>query len=454
MRATKRMDLTQGSVIKQMLAFAIPIMLGGILQQLYNVADRVVVGQFAENGEVALAAVGATSSATLLILGLFTGIAVGANVICANFLGAKQHNELRQSMHTSVLVAAISGVGVGLFGVLAAKWILELMDTPASVLADATLYMQIYFMGTPGSLVYNFSSGIMRAHGDTKRPMYILMVSGIANVVLNLVFVIGCGMGVEGVAVATIISQYISAIWALLILFNPKDIYQLRLPELKIHKKHLISVVRIGIPNGLGGMVFSLSNVIIQSSINSFDSAVIMAGKTAASDLAVLIYQVEAAMYATCVSFAGQCFDAREYKRIDMLMRRGIALLEGAYVILSGITTVFARQLIGLFNSNPEVIDVGVSLYLVQCWGYMLYAPAEICLGCLRGMKYSTMPTFLNLLGVCLPRLLWVWFVFPHNRTILFLFMCYPVSWIISTILQSSYYSHVRKKQNRELAMK
>ena len=454
MGATKRMDLTRGSVIKQMLLFAFPIMLGNILQQLYNVADRVVVGQFAENGEVALAAVGATSSATLLILGLFGGIAVGANVICANLLGARQQEQLRQSMHTSVLVAGICGVGVGLFGVLASKWILELMDTPASVLADATLYMQIYFMGTPGSLVYNFSSGIMRAHGDTKRPMYILLVSGLVNVALNLALVIGCKMGVEGVAIATIVSQYISAVWALWIMFDPKDIYQLRLPELKIHKNHLIAIVRIGIPNGLGGMVFSLSNVIIQSSINSFDSAIIMAGKTASSDLASLIYQVEAALYATCVSFAGQCYGAKEYKRIDMLMRRGIALLEGAYVILSGITTVFARQLIGLFNPNPDVIDIGVSLYLVQCWGYMLYAPAEICLGCLRGMKYSTMPTFLNLLGVCMPRLLWVWFVFPYYRTILFLFMCYPISWIISTIMQSSYYFHVRKKQNRELTVK
>ena len=454
MGVTKRMDLTQGSVIKQMLLFAFPIMLGGILQQLYNVADRVVVGQFAANGEVALAAVGATSSATLLILGLFGGIAVGTNVICANLLGAKQQEQLRQSMHTSVLVAGICGIGVGLFGVLASLRILQLMSTPESVLPQATLYMQIYFMGTPGSLIYNFSSGIMRAHGDTKRPMYILMVSGIANVVLNLVFVILCKMGVAGVAIATIVSQYISAIWALWILFNPKDIYQLRLPELKLHKKHLISIVRIGIPNGLGGMVFSLSNVIIQSSINSFDSAVIMAGKTAAADLAALIYQVEAAMYATCVSFAGQCYGAREYKRIDMLMRRGIAVLEVAYLILSGITTVFARQLIGLFNTNPDVIDVGVSLYLVQCWGYMLYAPAEIFIGCLRGMKYSTMPTFLNLLGVCLPRLLWVWFVFPYNRTILFLFMCYPISWIISTVMQGSYYFHIRKKQNRQLAMK
>lgn len=454
MRATKQMDLTKGSVIKQMLLFALPIMLGNILQQLYNVADRVVVGQFAENGEVALAAVGATSSATLLILGLFGGIAIGANVICANLLGAKQQEQLRQSMHTSVLIAGICGIGVGLFGVLAAKWILELMDTPASVLTDATLYMQIYFMGAPGSLVYNFSSGIMRAHGDTKRPMYILMVSGIVNVVLNLVFVIGCGMGVDGVAIATIVSQYLSAAWALCILFHPKDIYQLRRQELKIHKNHLISIVRIGIPNGLGGMVFSLSNVIVQSSINSFDSAVIMAGKTASTDLASLIYQVEAALYATCVSFAGQCYGAKEYKRIDMLAARSIAVLETIYLILAGVTTVFSRQLVGLFNSNPEVIDVGVSLYMMQCWGYMLYAPAEMFLGCLRGMKYSTMPTLLNLIGVCLPRLLWVWFVFPCHRSILFLYMCYPISWIISTIMQGSYYFHVRKKQNRELAVK
>lgn len=454
MRATERMDLTKGSVIKQMLRFAFPIMLGNILQQLYNVADRVVVGRFAANGEIALAAVGATGSATLLIIGLFSGIAVGANVICANLLGARQQARLRQSMHTAMVVSGICGVCVGALGALSAEGILVLMDTPESVLEWATLYMRIYFIGVPGSLVYNFGAGIMRAHGDTKRPMYVLMGSGIVNVALNLVFVVGCKMGVEGVAYATITSQYISAVAVLWMLFDPKGIYKLRRQELVIHKEHLRSIIRIGVPNGIGGMVFSLSNVIIQSSVNSFNSAVILAGKTASVDLVSLIYQVQAALYATCVSFAGQCYGAGQYKRIDMLTRRGIVVVESIYVALGAVCTLFARQLIGLFNSNPEVIQVGTTLLLLQSWGYLLYAPSEICLGCVRGMQYSTMPTILNLLGICVTRLLWVWFVFPYNRTILMLYLCYPISWIISTILQGGFYIYVRKKQTRQFGLK
>lgn len=451
MSAVNTMNLTKGSVVKQMLLFAFPIMLGNILQQLYNVADRVVVGQFAANGEVALAAVGATSSAILLILGLFNGMAVGVNVICANFLGARKEKELRQSMHTSVMVAALSGLAVGLVGVLASKGILLLMATPTDVLEPATLYMQIYFMGVPASLVYNFGAGILRAHGDTKRPMYILMISGLINVALNLLLVIVCKRGVDGVAIATAVSQLVSAVVVLWILFNPKDQYKLTVKELKVHKKQLFSIIRIGVPSGLGGMVFSTSNVILQSSVNSFNSAVIIAGKTAAGDIAALVYQIESALYSTCVSFSGQCYGAREYKRIDKLVLWSTLICIGCYVVMGVVCTFFAQPLVALFNSNPEVIEVGIVLLLLQVWGYIIYAPSEMFLGCLRGMKQAIVPTLLNLLGVCLPRLLWIWFVFPYNRTILMLYLCYPISWLISTVLQGAYYIIYRKKLNRKM---
>lgn len=426
-------------------------MRGNILQQLYNVADRVVVGQFAANGEVALAAVGATSSAILLILGLFNGMAVGVNVICANFLGARKEKELRQSMHTSVMVAALSGLAVGLVGVLASKGILLLMATPTDVLEPATLYMQIYFMGVPASLVYNFGAGILRAHGDTKRPMYILMISGLINVALNLLLVIVCKRGVDGVAIATAVSQLVSAVVVLWILFNPKDQYKLTVKELKVHKKQLFSIIRIGVPSGLGGMVFSTSNVILQSSVNSFNSAVIIAGKTAAGDIAALVYQIESALYSTCVSFSGQCYGAREYKRIDKLVLWSTLICIGCYVVMGVVCTFFAQPLVALFNSNPEVLEVGIVLLLLQVWGYIIYAPSEMFLGCLRGMKQAIVPTLLNLLGVCLPRLLWIWFVFPYNRTILMLYLCYPISWLISTVLQGAYYIIYRKKLNRKM---
>ena len=450
MRKSNTMDLTQGSIMKKMIAFAVPIMLGSILQQLYNVADRVVVGQFAANGEVGLAAVGATSSLINLILGMFNGLAVGVNVLCANLLGAKKEKELRDNMHTSVLLAAISGLAVGLLGIASSKVVLRLMDTPADVLDQATLYMRIYFMGVPALLVYNFGAGIMRAYGDTKRPMYILLVSGLVNVVLNVALVVGFKRGVDGVAIATAVSQLLAAIVVLKILFDPKDQYGLAVKELKIHKKQLSAVVRIGIPSGFGSMAFSLSNVIMQSAVNSFNSAAIIAGKTAAMDITALIYQVQAALYATCVSFSGQCYGAGLYKRIDKLVVKACIVCEAAFAGMAVVCTVFPRQLISLFNSNPDVIDIGVMLLLLQIWGYLLYAPSEMFLGCLRGMKLAVMPSVLNLIAICVPRLIWIWFIFPLNRTVLMLYLCYPISWVISSTLQGSYYYLYRKKLNRQ----
>ena len=446
MRSSGTMDLTKGSVTKRLIAFVLPVLLTNILQHLYTVADRVVVGQFAANGEVALAAVGSTSSATTLFLNIFTGLAIGTNVICANRRGAKNQKDLELCMHSSMLLSVVTGVCIGLLGIVLCKPLLMLMDTPESVLELAVLYMRIYFIGVPASLVYNFGANILRAHGDTKRPMYILSLTGLVNVGLNLLLVIVFRMSVAGVAVATITAQYISAIAVVWILFSPKGAYRMEIKRLQFHKESMRSVVRVGVPCGLNGMVFTLSNLILQSALNSFDSAIIIAGKTAAMDLSTLVYQVIGAFYTACVSFSGQCYGARQYHRIDRLLSRGIGLCWAFVAAISTVCTVFPRQLLGLFNGNPEVIDAGISILIINCWGYMLYSVSEVVLGCLRGMGKSGVPSFLNLLGICFPRLLWVLWVFPLNSTVSFLYLCYPISWGISAALQGGYYLYSRKR--------
>lgn len=450
MADNKRVDMTSGPVAKGLLAFALPIILGNLLQQLYGAADRLVVGQFAENGATALAAVGATSAPINLIIGLFTGLATGVNVICANLLGSRDTRQLRKSMHTAVVVGLLCGAALAVFGWIAAPVILSWMDTPESVMPLAIQYMRIYFVGVPASLLYNFLAGILRAHGDTKRPMYILMFSGLVNVALNLVFVIVFHMGVAGVAIATAVSQYLSAMAVLYIVFSPKDQYRLRLQELGIDQRQLMSIVRVGIPSGLGGIVFSFSNVILQSSLNSFNSDAVIAAKTIAVDVNALIYQIQAGLAAACVSFSGQCYGAGNYKRIDKVAGTATLLclsLAGVPVVLC---SIFAPQVVSLFNTDPEVIRYGIPLLLIMVLGMFVYAPAELYMGCTRGMKRAMAPTLMNMLGICLPRLIWIWVVFPLFRDVVTLYLCYPISWGISAVLQVSYYYHVRRKMNRE----
>lgn len=448
----KTMDLTTGPVGKLLLRFAIPIILGNLLQQLYGAADRLVVGQFSENGATALAAIGATSAAIYLTVGLFIGIGTGINVICANLLGSKDMQALRKCMHTAVLAGIISGILLGTAGYFMTPVILSWMGTPLSVMPLAVTYMQLYFVGVPATILYNFGAGILRAFGDTKRPMYILIFSGLANVALNLVFVIGLRMSVAGVAIATAISQYLSAGAVMYILFSKKDQYRLGLRELSVDKKQLAAIVRMGIPSGLGSIVFSFSNVILQSSLNTFDSDAVIAANTIAVDINTLIYQIEGALSAACVSFAGQCFGAGNYKRIDKVTRTATGLcfiLMGIPIVLC---TVFMPQVVGLFNGDPEVLRYGIPLMIINVPCLFLYVPSEIFMGCSRGMKRAVAPTVLNMLSVCALRLLWVLFVFPAFRSVTVLYLCYPVSWTISSLTQMGFYFHTRRKMDRNLA--
>lgn len=439
-------DLTKGSVFKSLLLFVVPIMLGNLLQSLYGAADKAVVGRFAENGALALAAVGGTTSVSYLIIGLFNGLGVGVNVICSNLLGARKQNELRKCMNTAIPVAVISGLFVSVFGILASGWVLRMMGTPETVFTPAKLYMQIYFVGAPAVIIHSFGSAILRSHGDTKRPMYILFLSGLVNVILNLVLVIGFHMSVDGVAIATAISQLLSAVMVLRILFDPKDQYKMRVRELCIFKKELQDIIRVGVPSGLGGMVFSVANVVIQSSVNQFQDPALLAGKSVVTDITGIIYQILAAMLMACVSYAGQCYGARNYKRIDKLVLWGCVICWALMGPLIAICLLFGEQVIMLFNTDPEVARMGGLLLRIETAGYLIYIPSEVFLGCSRGMRRVNVSTFLNFMGICVTRLIWVWVIFPLNPVVWMLFLCYPVSWMISTILQAGNYILFRRK--------
>lgn len=443
------LDLASGPVTSKLLAFTLPILATNLLQHLYNAADRAVVGKFAVDGDTALAAVGATGSAITLLLNLAIGLSLGVDVVCSNMRGAGDTKDLRKAMHTSILLAAVCGVAMMFFGLAVAEPFLLLMGCPENVLEAATLYMRILFLGTPFQLLYNFGAAILRSHGDTKRPMTILSISGLVNVVLNLVFVLFFRMSADGVAWATVAAQCISAVVVLWILFKPDGGFDLNISELKFHKKELRNIVRIGIPCGLNGMVFSVANVTIQSSVNSLGD-VAMAGNAAAAGYSGLVYQILAAFYSGCISFSGQCYGAKKYKRIDKLVGRSILLCSAMIAALALLATVFPYFFLGLFTNSRAAMESGIGPMLITCWAYMLYGISEVFLGTLRGMRRSGMPTLINAVFICLPRMIWVFFVFPLHRTVWFLYLCYPISYVFSSAMQGMYFLRTRRKLDRQ----
>lgn len=445
------LDLTRGPIAKRLFSFALPIFFMLLLQHLYNAADKAVVGQFAENGKDALAAIGATSSINAVLLNMKTGLASGANVHCANLRGAKDEEGLKKGMHTAILLSAVLGMFLALLGILISRPMLVALGTPEKILDDAVLYMRLYFAGAPAMSLYNFCTAIMRSNGDTKRPLYILIVSGIVNVSLNLVFVIVFKMRVAGVALATMAAQTLSAARLLKILFDPKDAYRLSFKELRITKRSMKEIFRIGIPAAVNGMLLNVSNVTVQSSVNSFNDTAIIAGKTAATDIANMLYQVLHAFALSCVSFAGQCYGAKKYKRIDELAGTTLLCGGGMLTLVALLATLFPEFVIGIFNNDPAVLEAGKSIMLINVWGYLLNAVADVFLNCSKGMGRSVGTTVMNVAGNILPRVIWVWFFFPMHHTIVWLYLCYPISWAISSIAQVTYYIRIRKQLDKQL---
>lgn len=437
------MDMCSGPIFIKIVVFAIPLILSGILQLLFNAADIIVVGRFA--GSESLAAVGSTSSLINLLINVFIGLSVGANVLVARYFGAHQQRDLEETVHTAMVMAAAGGVILIAVGVLLADPLLGLMGTPDDVLPLAALYMKIFFAGMPVNLIYNFGSAVLRAVGDTKRPLYFLLLAGIINVALNLFFVIVLSMGVAGVALATVASQCVSAFLIVRCLMKSDAGYRLDLRKLRIVKHKMFSIVRIGLPAGLQGAIFSISNVLIQSSVNSFGS-VAMAGNTAAQNIEGFVYTAMNAVYQTALSFTSQNFGAKKYMRMKKILIYCLILTSLVGLIMGNGALLLGRQLLGIYSSDIQVIQFGLNRMRIIASTYFICGLMDCMVGGMRGMGYSILPMFVSLTGACAFRVIWIYTIFAMNRTLSTLYISYPVSWGITFAAHLVCYLIVLKK--------
>ena len=426
-------DMCNGPLLGKLLIFSLPLMLSGILQLLFNAPDLIVVGQFATNSKTALAAVGSTGSLTNLIINVFIGLSVGSNVLVARFYGAKRNDEVNRVVHTSIMISIIFGIFLAFFGVATARYLLELMDTPEDVLDQATLYMRIYFAGMPVIMLYNFGSAILRAMGDTKRPLYYLLIAGIVNVILNLIFVIQFHLDVAGVAIATVISQAISAALIVLSLTKSDGPCRLNLRKLRIHKTELLRMAQIGLPAGFQGAIFSISNVLIQSSINSFGSTA-MAGSTASANIEGFVCTAMNTFHHTAVNFTSQNLGAHKFDRIKKSILLNIVLVSIVGILLGGGAYLLGPELLRIYNKDAEVVSYGMIRLLYVCVPYFLCGIMDTLVGGIRGMGVSVLPMFTSLIGACGLRILWIYTIFQWDRTLPVLFLSYPVTWLITAL--------------------
>lgn len=425
-------DMCNGPLLGKILQFSLPLMLSGILQLLFNAADMIVVGRWV--GSNALAAVGSTGSLINLLVNVFIGLSVGTNVLVARYYGAKQDKELSDMVHTAILTAFVCGVALIFIGFFASPAALRAMGAPEEVLNQSILYVRIYFAAMPAMMVYNFGSAILRAVGDTRRPLYFLTFAGIVNVILNLFFVLVCSMGVAGVALATAISQVISAILVVYCLIKSEGAYRLDLRALRIVPHKFVMMAKIGIPAGLQGAIFSISNVLIQSSVNSF-GAIAMAGNSAAGNLEGFVYTAMNALHQTAVSFVGQNYGARKYKRIKTIAIECVVIVTVVGLVGGNLVYLFGKPLLGLYNTEADVIAYGLKRLLYICCPYFLCGVMDTLVGCLRGLGQSVLPTIVSLTGACFFRIVWIYTIFAVERTPEILYVSYPISWTITSLV-------------------
>ena len=450
MKKSYEIDMCDGPLLSKILLFSVPLMMSGILQLLFNAADIIVVGRFA--GSSALAAVGSTSSLINLLINVFVGLSVGVNVLVAKYYGGQREKDMSETVHTAVLTSLLSGLFLVILGGIAARPLLHLMGTPDDVLDQAVLYMRIYFLGMPVLMVYNFGAAILRAIGDTRRPLYFLFMAGVVNVALNLFFVIGLGMGVDGVGWATVISEHVSALLVLKSLMEAPGALKLNLKELRIHPKKLKRIVKIGLPAGMQGAIFSISNVLIQSSVNSFGS-IAMAGNTASANIEGFVYTAMNAVYQTNLSFTSQNLGGRKYSRINRIMYICLAVVTVVGITL-GITAVLAGDLLlGIYSSDAQVLRYGMLRLEIICGTYFLCGIMDCMVGSLRGLGYSVIPMFVSLTGACGFRVLWVFTVFAAYRSLDVLYLSYPVSCAITAIAHMITFRKIRRKIPRQDAV-
>jgi len=431
MARSVNLNMTQGPLLGKIIRFSVPLMLSGVLQLLYNAADVIVVGRFA--GAAALAAVGSTGSLVNLLVNLFMGVSVGCNVLVARYYGAGDHKSVSETVHCAVGASLIIGVMAGVVGLLFSTPLLRLMGSPDDVLPLASLYLRIYFCGMPFNIAYNFGAAVLRAVGDTKRPLYILTVAGIVNVILNLITVILFRMGVAGVAIATVSSQVISAVLVMHALTLREDCCHLNRKEVRIYKDKLIGMIKVGLPAGIQGSLFSVSNVIIMSSINSFGS-VVVAGNAAAANIEGFVYTCMNAIYQACITFVSQNLGAGKPKRVLRVMWICLAVVSAVGLVLGNLAYHGGHTLLGIYASDEEglreqIIQFGLLRMSFVAQPYFLCGAMEVACGVLRGLGRSWLPTTVSLMGACGFRILWIFTAFRQVGTLECLYFSYPVSW-------------------------
>ena len=452
------MDMVNGNIFLKIIRFSIPLALMGMLQLFYNAADLIVVSNFGGDND-ALGAVGSTGSIINLLVNLFIGLSVGTNVVVARCFGAKKYDKISDVVHTSILTSFLIGVLLGLFGFIFARPLLKLMNNDLDL---SVLYLKIYFIGMPFNLVYNFAASILRAVGDTKRPLYFLTISGLANVLFNLVFVIVFKMSVAGVALATVISQVISCVLILIALFKSNECYKLRLSKLRIDKNSLIEITKIGLPAGIQSSIFSISNVLIQSSVNMF-GPVVMNGNSAAASVEGFVYTAMNSVYHASLAFMGQNVGAKNTKNIKKVTFYSLIIVCLVSISLGSILFISGQQVLKIYTAIPEEIAVGYIRLHYLCLPYFLCGIMDVMVGCLRGLGYSTLPMIVSIVGVCGFRIFWILIIF-YNYTdfkniedLNLLYISYPISWIITFLAHFGCYIYASRKKikqiNQELAL-
>lgn len=443
-----QLDMTKGSIFWVLLKFSIPLICSSILQLLFNAADVIVVGQFA--GDESLAAVGATTAIINLLVNLFIGLSVGTTVIAANFFGSNRNEELSQTVHTAILISVIGGIILSIVGVVFSKQILQITKTPKEILDLATVYLKVYFAGILPTVVYNFGCALLRAKGDTKRPLYVLLFSGFINVILNLIFVIVFNMNVAGVALATVISQIIASIFIIKFLIDENSSFKLIFSKLKINLQIFIKIIKIGVPAGFQGIIFSLSNVIIQSAINSFGANVI-AGNSAASNLEGFVYIAMNSFAQGALTFVSQNLGAQKYDRIKKSVGISLGCILVIGLILGNVIVLFGNNLLRLYSENPIVIDFGMNRLRLICSLFVLCGLMDVMGNIIRGLGHSFLPMIITLIGACGIRILWIKTIFEVSKfhTCETIYISYPISWIATFIaLFISFLFIIKKMEN------
>ncbi len=441
-------DMCNGTIMDKLISFSLPLMLSGILQLLFNAVDIIVVGRF--TGSQALAAVGSTTALINLFINLFIGVSLGANVLAARYYAAGKQKEMSETVHTAMLFALISGCVMVLAGLFFSRGALELMDTPDDVISQAALYMKIYFMGMPFFMLYNYGAAILRAVGDTKRPLLFLVISGAANAALNLLLVIVFSMGVAGVAVATVISQCISCVMVLSCLIRTESSYQLSLKKLRIRPAYLLQIFQVGIPAGIQSTVITFSNVLLQSSVNSFGSTA-MAGYTAANNIFGFLYTSINSVSQACMSFTSQNYGAGKKKRMDLVLRDCLILTVVIGLLMGGGAYLFGPELLHIYTSDEAVIACGMEILLYTTVTYFLCGIMDLIPGALRGMGRSAVPMLLSVIGTVGTRIIWIYLIFPAHRSLAVLFISYPVSWLATIIMQAACFFFVRRNVHSKM---